>query len=79
GNYDTPGYAQGVAVVGSYAYVADNDTGLQIIDITDPAHPESAGSYNTSSFANAVAVSRGYAFVADFESGLQIIRIPYGE
>ncbi|MEO0070733.1 MAG: hypothetical protein ABIK39_01415, partial [candidate division WOR-3 bacterium] len=32
GYYDTPGYACGVAVSGNYAYVADYDAGLRIIE-----------------------------------------------
>ncbi|MEO0068571.1 MAG: hypothetical protein ABIK23_05510 [candidate division WOR-3 bacterium] len=32
GGYDTPGYARGVAVSGNYAYVADGDAGLRIIE-----------------------------------------------
>jgi hypothetical protein len=31
GGYDTSGYAQGVAVSGNYAYVADSDGGLVIL------------------------------------------------
>ena len=33
GTYDTTGMAVGVSVSGNYAYVADWDAGLQIIDI----------------------------------------------
>jgi len=36
---ETPGYACGVAVDGDYAYVADYDSGLRIIDISDPEMP----------------------------------------
>ena len=39
GAYDTPGYAEGVAISGRYAYVANGPGGLQIIDIADPASP----------------------------------------
>jgi hypothetical protein len=43
----TPGYAVDVAVSGNYAYIADRDTGLQVVDITDPASssPFSACAY----------------------------------
>ncbi len=34
GFYDTPGYAEGVAVSGSYIYVADRDGGLVILRFT---------------------------------------------
>jgi len=36
---DTDGSAQGVAISGNYAYVADNATGLAIIDISYPTNP----------------------------------------
>ena len=36
---DTTGFAYGVTVVGNYAYVADDASGLAIIDITDPHNP----------------------------------------
>ena len=44
-----PGIVRGVAVVGNYAYVADegygsrlvggDDYGLRVVDVSDPAHP----------------------------------------
>jgi fibronectin type 3 domain-containing protein len=39
----TPGAANGVAVSGSHAYLADGASGLQVIDISDPAHPAIVG------------------------------------
>ena len=44
GFYDTPGYAYGVAVAGSYAYVADDGAGLRIINVANPARPTRSGS-----------------------------------
>ncbi len=32
GNINTPGYAEGVYISGSYAYIADDSSGLQILD-----------------------------------------------
>ncbi len=39
GAYDTAGLAQGVAVTGTLALVADGVAGLQIIDVSEPASP----------------------------------------
>ncbi|TRT74320.1 MAG: endo-1,3-1,4-beta-glycanase ExsH [Microcystis sp. M_QC_C_20170808_M3Col] len=39
GNYDTSGNAQGVQIVGNYAYVADYEGGLQIIDVSEFTTP----------------------------------------
>ena len=47
GSVDTPGNARGMAVSGTYAYVADDDSGLQVIDITNPASPQIVGSVDT--------------------------------
>jgi len=38
-NYHTPGSSKGVALLGNYALVGDDDQGLQIIDIEDPHQP----------------------------------------
>jgi hypothetical protein len=73
GFYDTPGWAWGVAVSGSYAYVADGD-GLRIINVADPAHPTEVGFYDTPGWAWGVAVSGSYAYVADGDGGLVILR-----
>ena len=75
GTYDTPGAAYGVAVEGNYAYVADDDDGIQVIDISDPANPTLAGHYDTPGSAYDVAVRGNYAYVAEYYSGLRVIDI----
>ncbi|WP_196803242.1 cadherin domain-containing protein, partial [Dolichospermum circinale] len=67
--------AQGVQVVSNYAYVADGESGLQIIDISNPSTPTRKGNYDTSGYAYDVQVVGNYAYVADAYSGLQIIDI----
>nr|MBC8449122.1 PD40 domain-containing protein [Chloroflexota bacterium] len=57
GAYDTPGLAQGVAVSGTVAYVADGAAGLYLVDISDPGHPSLAGSLALSGTAQGVAVA----------------------
>ncbi|UXE59018.1 MAG: hypothetical protein KA717_24060 [Woronichinia naegeliana WA131] len=64
----------GVQVVGNYAYVADYNSGLQIIDITNPASPTLKGSYY-SYLARDVQIAGNYAYLASDTSGLQIIDI----
>jgi hypothetical protein len=70
---DTPGAAYDVAVVGSYAYVADNLSGLQVIDVSNPAIPVVMGGLDTPDAARGVAVVGDYAYVADGISGLQVV------
>jgi murein DD-endopeptidase MepM/ murein hydrolase activator NlpD len=72
---DTPNYARGVKVSGNYAYIADGESGLRIIDITDTDNPNEISSYNTPGDAKKVTLSGSYAYIADYTSGLRIINI----
>jgi len=75
GFYDTPGSAEGVAVLGDYVYVADGDAGLRIVDVSDPVHPAEVGFYDTPGYALGVAVLGDYAYVADVWMGLRIVDV----
>jgi len=75
GHYDTPGWASDVYVSGDYAYVADENSGLRIIDISDSSNPSEEGFYDTPGQAVGVYVSGDYAYVADRDSGLRILDI----
>ena len=74
-----PGYLRGpamaVAVSGNYAYVAQGGSGLQVIDISNPANPTSVGGCDTSGGANGVVVSGNYAYVADGDAGVQVVDV----
>ena len=75
GGYNTSGLASGVVIQGSYAYVADDSFGLQIIDISNPAAPTFTGTFNTAGNAQDLAVSGNRAYIAAGGIGLQIIDI----
>ena len=75
GSYDTTDYARDVTVVGNYAYVADSNSGLVVVDVSDPLNPTRVGSYDTLDYARAVAVAGDYAYVADSNSGLVVIDV----
>jgi hypothetical protein len=75
GGYDTSGYAYDVAVVGSLAYVADGSSGLEVLDVSNPASPLRLGGYDTSGSVDAVQVVGSLAYVADGSSGLQILDV----
>jgi len=75
GAYDTSSIAYGVALSGSYAYMATGESGLQTIDVSNPASPTLQSTYNTPSSAYGVALSGSCAYVADYTSGLQIIDV----
>jgi Ca2+-binding RTX toxin-like protein len=61
--------------VGNYAYVADLDSGLQIINISNPAAPTLTGTYDTTGYAQGVQVVGNYAYVADNDGGLKILNV----
>ncbi len=42
-----PNVIEGVALSGDYAYVADRDAGLRVIDISTPTNPFEAGYFDT--------------------------------
>ena len=73
GSVDTTGEAHGVAVLGTYAFVADGPSGLRVIDITNPQSPQIEGGMDTPDYAFGVAVSGTYAYVGDGYSGLQVL------
>ncbi len=67
GFYKAPVYSEGVWVEGHYAYVADGQAGLRIVDVTNPAAPREVGAFalpnpETRSF-NAVKVVGSYAYL----------------
>jgi hypothetical protein len=70
-----PGFANDVVVAGNYAYIAAGAAGLQVVDVSDLAHPFLAGSLATSGNANDVRVAGNLAFVADGPAGLEIIDV----
>jgi len=69
--------ANGIYLVGKYAYVADNHNNpdIWVIDVSEPTNPKVVGSCDTPSFAQNIYVDGGYAYVADGEAGLQVIDI----
>lgn len=70
-----PGFANSVAVSGSYAFVAAGVMGLQVVDVSDLTHPFVAGAVDTSGNANDVRVVGNLAFVADGPEGLQVVDV----
>ncbi|MDI6781501.1 MAG: carboxypeptidase regulatory-like domain-containing protein [bacterium] len=75
GKHDAMHTAYGVHVQNGYAYVANFQQGLEIIDVSSPDKPVHVGNYNTDGWAYEVYVSGKYAFVADGYAGLKIIDI----
>jgi len=70
------GLANAVAVLGNHAFVTAGNVGLQVIDISNPANPESVGGFDTGGNALGVAVSRHYAYVAGQFLSVRNRRLP---
>ncbi|HEU4391286.1 MAG TPA: hypothetical protein VFV34_26035, partial [Blastocatellia bacterium] len=72
---DIPGFANNVDVSGSYAYIAAGSAGLQVVDISDRAHPRVAASQSLPGNANDVVVAGNFAYVAAGTAGLHIVNV----
>ena len=61
----------------SYAFVANDEDGLLIVDISDPTDPEKESEEDTDGHSYGVVLSNDekYAFVADGENGLVVIDV----
>lgn len=74
GSLNSPGQARAVAISGNRAYLADGNSGLQVIDITNPTSPVLLGSLDTGGSARGVDVTGNYVYVAD-DSDLRVIDV----
>ena len=72
-----PGFANGVAVNGNFAYVAAGSKGLQIVDVTDRTSPQIVASLATSGNANDIRLMGTQAFLADDAAGIAIVDISH--
>lgn len=59
-----PGYSRYLALQDAYAYVANDQGGLQIIAIADPTRPSVSGFYSTQANVQGVAVRDTFAYLA---------------
>jgi hypothetical protein len=69
------GFPNNVALSGDYAFVATGITGLQVVNVADPANPFLAAGVDTPGNANDVRIVGGFAFVADGWNGLVTVDI----
>jgi len=75
GFINTPHYACDVHVIDNFAYVADYNGGLRIIDINDPENPDEVGFCNAPNQAISTFISNGFAYVANGHNGLYVIDV----
>jgi len=74
-----PGYARGtpydIVLADNKAFIAADQGGLLIFDITNLKAPSYVGSYDTPGYAQGVDVSGQYAYLADGPLGLKILDV----
>ena len=79
GRVALPGIIQDIAMLAvsgrQYAIVADDDAGVQVVDVTVPASPLLVGYYNTGDTALGVGALGGYAYVGNGNSGLMVLDV----
>ncbi len=73
--FPTAGRPEHISIQGNYAFIAEGNAGLEIVDISNASNPIKAGSYNTNSFVYQVKPSANYAYVAADTAGLRILNI----
>lgn len=76
----TRGFAKGICAVNGWAYVADDEMGLAVIDcrVVELGSVRMVSATDTPGTARAVTVVDGYAYVADGLNGLAILRVDGG-
>jgi hypothetical protein len=66
-----------VAVGHRYVYVADEASGVVVVDVSNPANLFSSGFYDTPGLARAVMLAGDQLFVADDVAGVQILNVHF--
>jgi len=76
-----PGYAEDLDIVDVLVYVADDQGGLQIIDISNPENPFVIGEYMSEKSIVGVAVRDTFAYLAvdHNQGGVRIINVAHPE
>ena len=65
----------GVCVSGNLAYLANEDDGVLILDISDPAKPSEIGVFDTAGATLAIEVLGSLAYVSDYANGLLVLDV----
>ena len=78
-SFHTAGYTRDVQVVGNRAYVADDEKGMRVLDVSNPASITELGTFDTPGNAQgAVHVMGNLVYVADGNSGLRVYDVETG-
>jgi hypothetical protein len=76
GHIDTAGLATSIQIQNDIAYVSAGDSGLYVINITDPENPTELNRYNESIVdIHDIYVNGNLVYIADYTAGLKIVDI----
>jgi hypothetical protein len=79
GFVETVGYAHSVWVDGNFAYVADGEAGVAIVDVSDPTNPHILGRWDGSQQDNAWSLFKtegdSFLYVADDNGNVKILNV----
>ncbi|UCE39200.1 MAG: Ig-like domain-containing protein [Thermoplasmata archaeon] len=75
GGWITGYYSEDIHVVGNYAYIADEEGGLKILDVSDPSYPVLLGFHETGGWSSAVFVEGDYAYLAEGWDGITVVDV----
>jgi hypothetical protein len=70
-----PGNARSIMIEGKHAYIAGWESGLNIVDISNPKAPHIVGRYDTKGSAWGANISNGYAYVWDWWGGVVALNV----
>ena len=66
---------RGIHVAGEYAYILDHYSGLIVVDISDPAHPEIETRFYIENMPGGFDINGHQAYIATYYSNLQVLDI----
>jgi hypothetical protein len=69
GTHIAPDYGEGLSAYGSMVYAADQDSGLQFVDASNPTEPLLSGYYTGNVYMEALAEEDGYLYAVDSYGG----------
>ncbi|MCF7809460.1 choice-of-anchor D domain-containing protein [bacterium] len=76
GSCETPGQADRVSISRNYAFLSNRDSGLRIIDISNPEEPDEVGVYDPNGVSIwSVYVRDDLAYLTAFGSGFYIVDV----
>ena len=69
------GWCEDIELYGNYAYMSQCDSGLPIIDISNPNNPKVVGNYKEVDYIEKLAIVDNYAFVIDSLKRLSMLNL----